>query len=52
MMKKFDEFKQKKIDHAQKTVSKLERIFTKQNEVRMAFYYLKLSRTQTGRLKA
>lgn len=51
MVKKFDEFKQKKMEHAQKTVSKLETIFTKQNEVRMAFYYLKMSRTPTGRFE-
>jgi hypothetical protein len=49
-LKRLGEFKQRKLDEALNTIHAVERIFRRENEVKAAFYYIKLSRNKTGTL--
>jgi hypothetical protein len=48
-LKLLTEYKQRKMDDALETIYAIERIFMRENEVKSAFYYIKLSRTQESK---
>lgn len=51
VFKRLTEYKQRKLDDALDTIHAIERIFTRRNEVKQAFYYIKLSRTPQSRAR-